>query len=145
MCGIVGYVGQGRAQDLIYKGLSRLEYRGYDSAGIAAFQDLGGGKVATKLIKAPGKLKELKAIWKDIDFPSGQAIGHTRWATHGEANQVNAHPQDEHGLRFGGVKRQRGRQKRERGFHGVLGRMMKTAKQSDEAKFPISKRSRATC
>ncbi len=92
MCGIVGYVGPRPAQDLIYKGLARLEYRGYDSAGIAAFQDLGGGKVETKLIKAPGKLKELKALWKEIDFPSQQAIGHTRWATHGEANQVNAHP-----------------------------------------------------
>jgi glucosamine--fructose-6-phosphate aminotransferase (isomerizing) len=92
MCGIVGYVGPRQAQDLIYKGLARLEYRGYDSAGIAAFQDAGGGAVTTKLIKAPGKLKELKALWKEIDFPSQQAIGHTRWATHGEANQVNAHP-----------------------------------------------------
>ncbi|MGZ3705091.1 MAG: glutamine--fructose-6-phosphate transaminase (isomerizing) [Bdellovibrionota bacterium] len=92
MCGIVGYVGNRPAQDLIYKGLARLEYRGYDSAGIAAFFDQGGGKFTTKVIKAPGKLKELKTIWKDIDFPSGQAIGHTRWATHGEANQANAHP-----------------------------------------------------
>jgi glucosamine--fructose-6-phosphate aminotransferase (isomerizing) len=92
MCGIVGYVGNRPAQDLIYKGLARLEYRGYDSAGIAAFRDAGQGKVTTEVIKAPGKLKELKSLWKEIDFPSGQAIGHTRWATHGEANQVNAHP-----------------------------------------------------
>jgi len=92
MCGIVGYVGPRPAQDIIYKGLARLEYRGYDSAGIAALQDLGGGKFTTKVIKAPGKLKELKKIWGEIDFPSGFAMGHTRWATHGEANQVNAHP-----------------------------------------------------
>lgn len=92
MCGIVGYVGPRPAQDIIYKGLARLEYRGYDSAGIAAFQDVGNGTVTTKMIKAPGKLKELKAIWGEIDFPSQQAMGHTRWATHGEANQANAHP-----------------------------------------------------
>jgi len=88
MCGIVGYVGNRPAQELIYKGLSRLEYRGYDSAGIAAIDPQG----ATRVIKAPGKLKELRALWKEIDFPSTQAIGHTRWATHGEANQANAHP-----------------------------------------------------
>ena len=92
MCGIVGYVGKRPAQELIYRGLARLEYRGYDSAGIAALQDTGGGKFTTRVIKAPGKLKELKNIWRDIDFPSGNAIGHTRWATHGEANEANAHP-----------------------------------------------------
>jgi glucosamine--fructose-6-phosphate aminotransferase (isomerizing) len=92
MCGIVGYVGNRSAQDLIYKGLARLEYRGYDSAGIAAFQETEGGHVTTRMIKSPGKLKELKPLWAEIDFPSGQAMGHTRWATHGEANQANAHP-----------------------------------------------------
>jgi glucosamine--fructose-6-phosphate aminotransferase (isomerizing) len=92
MCGIVGYVGRRPAQDLIYKGLARLEYRGYDSAGIAALENCGNDVFTTKVIKAPGKLKELKAFWKDIDFPSGHAIGHTRWATHGEANEANAHP-----------------------------------------------------
>lgn len=91
MCGIVGYVGGRNAQELIYKGLARLEYRGYDSAGIAALEAKGGVH-STRVIKAPGKLKELKALWKEIDFPSRQAIGHTRWATHGEANRVNAHP-----------------------------------------------------
>ncbi len=92
MCGIVGYVGTRPAQDIIYKGLARLEYRGYDSSGIAALYGEGGGKFSTRVIKAPGKLKELKAFWKEIDFPAQLAIGHTRWATHGEANQVNAHP-----------------------------------------------------
>jgi len=91
MCGIVGYVGNGKAQDLIYRGLSRLEYRGYDSAGIAALRD-DGKTFSTQVIKAAGKLKELKKTWNDIDFPSTCAMGHTRWATHGEANQVNAHP-----------------------------------------------------
>ncbi len=91
MCGIVGYVGPGKAQDMIYRGLARLEYRGYDSAGIAAMEKRNG-EVFTKIIKAPGKLKELKNFWAAIDFVSEQAIGHTRWATHGEANKVNAHP-----------------------------------------------------
>jgi glucosamine--fructose-6-phosphate aminotransferase (isomerizing) len=91
MCGIVGYVGERGAQDLIYKGLARLEYRGYDSAGIAALKKEGSG-YCTKVIKAPGKLKELKAYWPEIDFPANYGMGHTRWATHGEANQVNAHP-----------------------------------------------------
>jgi glutamine---fructose-6-phosphate transaminase (isomerizing) len=93
MCGIVGYVGGGKAQELIFRGLARLEYRGYDSAGIAALKiDAKGGPVRTEVIKAPGKLKELKKIWTAIDFPARVAMGHTRWATHGEANQVNAHP-----------------------------------------------------
>ncbi|MGE3262688.1 MAG: glutamine--fructose-6-phosphate transaminase (isomerizing) [Bacteriovoracia bacterium] len=92
MCGIVGYVGPRPAQELIYRGLGRLEYRGYDSAGIAALENCGNDTFTTRVIKAPGKLKELKAYWKDIDFPSGHAMGHTRWATHGEANQANAHP-----------------------------------------------------
>jgi glutamine---fructose-6-phosphate transaminase (isomerizing) len=92
MCGIVGYVGTRPAQELIYRGLARLEYRGYDSAGIAALRDEGGGRFSTKLIRAPGKLKELKSQWREIDFPSTFAIGHTRWATHGEANEANAHP-----------------------------------------------------
>ena len=91
MCGIVGYVGNRPAQELIYSGLARLEYRGYDSAGIAAIKD-EGGSCSTHVIKAPGKLKQLRPLWKDIDFPSTHAIGHTRWATHGEANAANAHP-----------------------------------------------------
>ncbi|RZA06308.1 MAG: isomerizing glutamine--fructose-6-phosphate transaminase, partial [Proteobacteria bacterium] len=91
MCGIVGYVGNRPAQELIYTGLSRLEYRGYDSAGIAALKD-DNGACSTHVIKAPGKLKQLRPIWKGIDFLSTQAIGHTRWATHGEANEANAHP-----------------------------------------------------
>lgn len=92
MCGIVGYVGNRPAQEIIYKGLSRLEYRGYDSAGIAALKDEGGGRFSTHVTKAPGKLKELRKTWSEIDFPSNFAMGHTRWATHGEANKVNAHP-----------------------------------------------------
>lgn len=91
MCGIVGYVGKRPAQELIYRGLARLEYRGYDSAGIAALKK-EGDHYSTQTIKAPGKLKELKAHWADIDFPSTFAMGHTRWATHGEANKTNAHP-----------------------------------------------------
>lgn len=92
MCGIVGYVGKRRPQELIYSGLKRLEYRGYDSSGIAVLRDIGNGKFATQVIKQSGKLSALRTLWSEIDFNSFQGIGHTRWATHGEANQVNAHP-----------------------------------------------------
>jgi glucosamine--fructose-6-phosphate aminotransferase (isomerizing) len=92
MCGIVGYVGKREARDLIYKGLARMEYRGYDSSGIAVLKDDGAGKFSTHVIKAPGKLKELKKYWAELDFPGHYGMGHTRWATHGEANQANAHP-----------------------------------------------------
>lgn len=91
MCGIVGYVGPEKAQDIIYRGLSRLEYRGYDSAGIAVLSE-ENGKSVTRIIKAPGKLKELKPLWSAIDVATKLGIGHTRWATHGQPNQPNAHP-----------------------------------------------------
>lgn len=91
MCGIVGYVGPKLAQDVIYSGLERLEYRGYDSAGISVVQNNGKhSKVVT--IKAAGKLVNLKS--KVSELPNGVTlgVGHTRWATHGEANERNCHP-----------------------------------------------------
>lgn len=86
MCGIVGYIGPREAYPILIKGLKRLEYRGYDSAGIA----LADGDL--KLYKEVGRVKDLEAsvVGKDITGTIG--IGHTRWATHGEPNQVNAHP-----------------------------------------------------
>lgn len=86
MCGIVAYVGKRQASDVIIKGLKRLEYRGYDSAGIAL---LNGG---LNVYKKKGKVSELEKHLRDTNLNSHIGIGHTRWATHGEPNDVNAHP-----------------------------------------------------
>lgn len=88
MCGIVGYVGNQQAWPIVLEGLQRLEYRGYDSAGIAV-QD-GSGKLAFR--KVTGKVSRL-AIPAEGDFPQGSVgVGHTRWATHGRPSDANAHP-----------------------------------------------------
>ncbi|MEU1213644.1 glutamine--fructose-6-phosphate transaminase (isomerizing) [Streptomyces sp. NPDC005790] len=88
MCGIVGYVGTQSAQDVVVAGLKRLEYRGYDSAGVAVLAD--GGLASAK--KA-GKLVNLEKELKDRPLPAGNAgLGHTRWATHGAPTDANAHP-----------------------------------------------------
>ncbi len=86
MCGIVGYVGFRQAYPIIIKGLKRLEYRGYDSAGIAL---LNGG---LNVYKKKGKVSELEDSLTETDLQSTIGIGHTRWATHGEPNDANAHP-----------------------------------------------------
>jgi glucosamine--fructose-6-phosphate aminotransferase (isomerizing) len=88
MCGIVGYIGQLDAREIILKGLHRLEYRGYDSAGMA----LRNTETSQYLVfKDKGRVNDLEQI-TDFAFPTGQGIGHTRWATHGVPNQVNSHP-----------------------------------------------------
>lgn len=86
MCGIVGYVGHRDAQQVIIKGLKRLEYRGYDSAGIALLNK------GLNVYKKKGKVSELEAYLKGKELASTIGIGHTRWATHGEPNDTNAHP-----------------------------------------------------
>ena len=86
MCGIVAYVGHRQAREVIIKGLKRLEYRGYDSAGIAL---LNGG---LNIYKKKGKVAELEAFIKGQNLDSHIGMGHTRWATHGEPNDENAHP-----------------------------------------------------
>ena len=86
MCGIVGYIGPKNAQNIIINGLKRLEYRGYDSAGIAI---LNGG---LEIRKQKGKVNELEESLKNIDLHGHIGIGHTRWATHGFPNNTNAHP-----------------------------------------------------
>ncbi len=87
MCGIIGYVGKEKAVPLLIEGLKRLEYRGYDSAGIAVLEDQG-------LIyeKCAGKITALEALLDDKKFDSTIGIAHTRWATHGEPTDLNAHP-----------------------------------------------------
>ncbi len=97
MCGIIAYIGDKYCKDIIINGLKRLEYRGYDSAGIALIVSDGvnnEGKKQNKIIaaKQAGKIKELEESIKDLDFDSTIGIGHTRWATHGAPTQINAHP-----------------------------------------------------
>lgn len=87
MCGIVGYSGSQDAIKPVLEGLSRLEYRGYDSAGVS-FQSEG----SIHTLKREGKLENLKAVIKEKQPKSHIAIGHTRWATHGQVNETNAHP-----------------------------------------------------
>lgn len=88
MCGIVGYVGEGQAAPILLDGLSKLEYRGYDSAGIAVYN---GEHIQVK--KSKGRLKVLSELTHDGEtMPGSTGIGHTRWATHGEPSDVNAHP-----------------------------------------------------
>lgn len=88
MCGIVGYVGERPAAPILLDGLGKLEYRGYDSAGIAVYD---GKNIRMK--KAKGRLKVLSELTHDGEiFPGHTGIGHTRWATHGEPSDVNAHP-----------------------------------------------------
>ena len=88
MCGIVGYIGDKRAYPILIKGLSRLEYRGYDSAGIALLQEDN----AIKIYKRQGKVLDLTEFIGDASTEGTVGIGHTRWATHGLPNDVNAHP-----------------------------------------------------
>ncbi len=94
MCGIVGYIGPREAYQVLIKGLYRLEYRGYDSAGIAL---LDGN---LKLYKTHGKVSDLENKCKNKDLSGTLGIAHTRWATHGEPNDVNAHPHFSHSRRL---------------------------------------------
>lgn len=87
MCGIVGYIGKNRAQPILLEGLKRLEYRGYDSAGIAVLNDK-----SIILKKSVGKVEKLEKILKKIDCSGTIGIAHTRWATHGKPTLANAHP-----------------------------------------------------
>ena len=88
MCGIVGYIGKKQAFPIIVNGLKRLEYRGYDSAGVA----LLNSKNELNIYKKQGKVSEMESYALSQDTHGNIGIGHTRWATHGEANDVNAHP-----------------------------------------------------
>lgn len=88
MCGIVGYIGKKKAYPILINGLKRLEYRGYDSAGVALLNDNG----ELDVYKTKGKVSDLEEYAKDKDTSGTVGIAHTRWATHGEPNSVNAHP-----------------------------------------------------
>ncbi|HSP22631.1 MAG TPA: glutamine--fructose-6-phosphate transaminase (isomerizing), partial [Planococcus sp. (in: firmicutes)] len=94
MCGIVGYIGENDSKEILLKGLERLEYRGYDSAGIA----VRGGEGVT-VFKEKGRIADLRAVVSD-EVVGTTGIGHTRWATHGKPNKVNAHPHQNTSDRF---------------------------------------------
>lgn len=87
MCGIIGYIGFKPARNIIINGLKRLEYRGYDSAGMV----LVNGEI--KIYKCKGRVKDLEELVNKSNFDGTTGMGHTRWATHGEPNELNAHPQ----------------------------------------------------
>jgi glucosamine--fructose-6-phosphate aminotransferase (isomerizing) len=87
MCGIVGYIGSRPAREIVINGLKRLEYRGYDSAGLAIING------ETKIFKCKGRVSDLEEMVNRTDFNGTVGMGHTRWATHGEPNELNAHPQ----------------------------------------------------
>ena len=87
MCGIVGYTGKNQATPILIDGLERLEYRGYDSSGIAVSNDSG-----IEIIKSKGRLFELKKLTNGTKPEGVTGIGHTRWATHGGPSDENSHP-----------------------------------------------------
>jgi glucosamine--fructose-6-phosphate aminotransferase (isomerizing) len=87
MCGIIGYVGNRECMPILIEGLKRLEYRGYDSAGVAVHKN---GQL--EVVKAAGKIRQLESRLKDHPISGRFGMGHTRWATHGEPNDINAHP-----------------------------------------------------
>jgi len=87
MCGIVGYIGKQEATPIIFEGLRKLEYRGYDSAGIATLQPDG---IAIR--RSEGKLVNLEKVLREQPLTGTIGIGHTRWATHGRPSEINAHP-----------------------------------------------------
>ncbi|UXV35741.1 glutamine--fructose-6-phosphate transaminase (isomerizing) [Staphylococcus sp. IVB6181] len=95
MCGIVGYIGYDNAKEVLLKGLEKLEYRGYDSAGIALVNDNG-----TKVFKEKGRIADLRKVADSSDVDGTVGIGHTRWATHGVPNHENSHPHQSASKRF---------------------------------------------
>ncbi|MCI2775098.1 glutamine--fructose-6-phosphate transaminase (isomerizing) [Staphylococcus petrasii] len=95
MCGIVGYIGYDNAKELLLAGLEKLEYRGYDSAGIAVVNEDG-----TSVFKEKGRIAELRKVADSNDIDGHVGIGHTRWATHGVPSTVNSHPHQSNNERF---------------------------------------------
>ena len=96
MCGIVGYIGGDQAAPILLSGLQKLEYRGYDSAGVAVYNDGG-----LRVVKSKGRLSVLEGILEGgVTLPGTVGIGHTRWATHGAPSDINSHPQVSDGGKF---------------------------------------------
>ncbi|MEC0243634.1 glutamine--fructose-6-phosphate transaminase (isomerizing) [Paenibacillus dokdonensis] len=95
MCGIVGYIGQKDTQEVLIEGLKKLEYRGYDSAGIAVFTNQG-----LQIAKAKGRIANLESKLEEAPLVGSAGIGHTRWATHGKPSDVNSHPHTDNSHKF---------------------------------------------
>ena len=95
MCGIVGYIGNQNSQGILVSGLKKLEYRGYDSAGIAVFTSAG-----LQVVKAQGRLANLEARLENSPLTGSAGIGHTRWATHGKPSDANSHPHTDNSHKF---------------------------------------------
>jgi len=95
MCGIVGYIGHRQSQPILLEGLKKLEYRGYDSAGIAVFTERG-----LEITKSVGRLANLEGRLRDDPLRGTVGIGHTRWATHGKPSDVNSHPHTDSSSKF---------------------------------------------
>jgi len=95
MCGIVGYIGKGETQEILLSGLKKLEYRGYDSAGIAVFTEQG-----LEIKKAKGRIANLEEKLEGAPLLGTAGIGHTRWATHGKPSDVNSHPHTDNSHQF---------------------------------------------
>jgi glucosamine--fructose-6-phosphate aminotransferase (isomerizing) len=91
MCGIIGYVGHREAAPVLLQGLKRLEYRGYDSAGVAVFAN-GGSREGIVIRRSVGKLSNLDQLLREQPIHGTVGMGHTRWATHGRPSEANAHP-----------------------------------------------------
>jgi len=89
MCGIIGYIGDRDAQPILLNGLKRLEYRGYDSAGMCILLE---NKKTLSIRKFPGKVRDLERLIQKKPLSGTSGTAHCRWATHGEPNQINAHP-----------------------------------------------------
>ena len=95
MCGIVGYIGKRESQNILIEGLKKLEYRGYDSAGIAVFTESG-----LEVRKSIGRLVNLEGKLSGEPLVGSVGIGHTRWATHGKPSDLNSHPHTDNSLKF---------------------------------------------
>ncbi|HEY1585760.1 MAG TPA: glutamine--fructose-6-phosphate aminotransferase, partial [Polyangia bacterium] len=98
MCGIVGYVGDKECTPILIEGLRRLEYRGYDSAGVAVLDPAKEGLTISRVVRCRGKLANLENLLRDSKPQGRIGIGHTRWATHGRPSDENAHPHKSGGV-----------------------------------------------
>ncbi|MCU1281302.1 MAG: glucosamine/fructose-6-phosphate aminotransferase, isomerizing, partial [bacterium] len=98
MCGIVGYVGNRECTPILIEGLRRLEYRGYDSAGVAVLDPAKEGLTISRVVRCRGKLANLENLLRDSKPKGHIGIGHTRWATHGRPSDENAHPHKSGGV-----------------------------------------------